>query len=272
MIIDCHGHYTTAPAGAPRLSRGADSPVSRTGRCRRRRPTSDPGRRDPRQHRSEPAEAAAGARQPTSRIFSPRASAMAHHIGDDAVSLDLDARLQRSDQARRRSVSRQFRRRLPAAAVAGRADREACIPELERCVTRAGFIGCNLNPDPSGGHWTSPPLTDRHWYPLYEKMVELRRAGDGACQRRCNPNLSRHRRPLHQRRHYGLHAVHDVGSVQRFPDAEVHHSARRRRGAVSLGPLPRAGADAEAAAADGACDEQRLSSIPASITSRASIC
>jgi 4-oxalmesaconate hydratase len=36
-----------------------------------------------------------------------------------------------------------------------------------------GFIGCNLNPDPSGGHWTSPPLTDRHWYPLYEKMVEL---------------------------------------------------------------------------------------------------
>ena len=36
-----------------------------------------------------------------------------------------------------------------------------------------GFIGCNLNPDPSGGHWDSPPLTDRHWYPLYEAMVEL---------------------------------------------------------------------------------------------------
>ena len=36
-----------------------------------------------------------------------------------------------------------------------------------------GFVGCNLNPDPSGGHWRSPPLTDRHWYPFYEKMVEL---------------------------------------------------------------------------------------------------
>ena len=36
-----------------------------------------------------------------------------------------------------------------------------------------GFIGCNLNPDPSGGHWTAPPLTDRYWYPFYEKMVEL---------------------------------------------------------------------------------------------------
>ena len=47
------------------------------------------------------------------------------------------------------------------------------IGELERCVNELGFIGCNLNPDPSGGHWTAPPLTDRAWYPFYEKMVEL---------------------------------------------------------------------------------------------------
>jgi 4-oxalmesaconate hydratase len=40
-------------------------------------------------------------------------------------------------------------------------------------VRELGFVGCNLNPDPSGGHWNSPPLTDRHWYPFYEKMVEL---------------------------------------------------------------------------------------------------
>ena len=33
-------------------------------------------------------------------------------------------------------------------------------------------MAINLNPDPSGGHWTSPPLTDRHWYPIYEQMVE----------------------------------------------------------------------------------------------------
>ena len=30
----------------------------------------------------------------------------------------------------------------------------------------------NLNPDP-GGYWKSPPLTDRYWYPIYEKMCEL---------------------------------------------------------------------------------------------------
>src|SRR6266571_3170928 len=48
-----------------------------------------------------------------------------------------------------------------------------CVAELERCVASLGFVGCNLNPDPSGGHWTDPPLTDRWWYPLYEKLVEL---------------------------------------------------------------------------------------------------
>ena len=47
------------------------------------------------------------------------------------------------------------------------------VTELERCVKELGFIGCNLNPDPSGGHWKDPPLTDRWWYPIYEKMVEL---------------------------------------------------------------------------------------------------
>jgi 4-oxalmesaconate hydratase len=40
-------------------------------------------------------------------------------------------------------------------------------------VTKLGFVGCNLNPDPSGGYWRDPPLTDRTWYPLYEKLVEL---------------------------------------------------------------------------------------------------
>ena len=47
-----------------------------------------------------------------------------------------------------------------------------CIPELEKCVKQYGNVGINLNPDPSGGHWKEPPLTDRQWYPIYEKMVE----------------------------------------------------------------------------------------------------
>ena len=64
-----------------------------------------------------------------------------------------------------------------------------CIAELERCVTEYGFVGCNLNPDPSGGYWTDPPLTDRWWYPLYEKMVELDVPAMVHVSSSCNPNF-----------------------------------------------------------------------------------
>ena len=30
-------------------------------------------------------------------------------------------------------------------------DPKTCIPELEKCVKEYGFVGINLNPDPSGG-------------------------------------------------------------------------------------------------------------------------
>src|SRR5205807_782660 len=65
-----------------------------------------------------------------------------------------------------------------------------CIDELERCVNELGFVGCNLNPDPSGGHWTAPPLTDRYWYPLYEKMVELDVPAMVHVSSSCNPNFT----------------------------------------------------------------------------------
>ena len=63
------------------------------------------------------------------------------------------------------------------------------IAELRRCVQELGFVGFNLNPDPSGGHWTSPPLTDRHWYPLYEAMVELDVPAMIHVSASCNPNF-----------------------------------------------------------------------------------
>ncbi|HZI51962.1 MAG TPA: amidohydrolase family protein [Terriglobia bacterium] len=48
------------------------------------------------------------------------------------------------------------------------------LPYLEKCVKEDGFLGCLINPDPGegGGHQT-PPLGDRYWYPLYEKLCEL---------------------------------------------------------------------------------------------------
>jgi predicted TIM-barrel fold metal-dependent hydrolase len=49
-----------------------------------------------------------------------------------------------------------------------------CLPYLEKIVKEHGFVGCLLNPDPGecSGHQT-PPLGDRFWYPLYEKLCEL---------------------------------------------------------------------------------------------------
>jgi 4-oxalmesaconate hydratase len=66
-------------------------------------------------------------------------------------------------------------------------DPKTCVPEIERCVKDYGFVGINLNPDPSGGHWTSPPLTDRHWYPIYEKMVEYDIPAMVHVSTSCNP-------------------------------------------------------------------------------------
>jgi OH-DDVA meta-cleavage compound hydrolase len=51
---------------------------------------------------------------------------------------------------------------------------ENVLPELERCITRLGFKGCLLNPDPyENSGVEAPPLGDRYWYPLYEKLCEL---------------------------------------------------------------------------------------------------
>lgn len=61
------------------------------------------------------------------------------------------------------------------------------VKELERCVRELGFVGCNLNPDPSGGYWQDPPLTDRYWYPIYEKMCELDVPAMVHVSSSCNP-------------------------------------------------------------------------------------
>jgi 4-oxalmesaconate hydratase len=96
---------------------------------------------------------------------------MAHHIGDFNVSSTWAAIC--NELCFR--VSQLFPDHFVPVAMLPQSpgvDPASCIPELEKCVKEYGNVGINLNPDPSGGHWNSPPLTDRHWYPIYEKMVE----------------------------------------------------------------------------------------------------
>ncbi|MDO9442672.1 MAG: amidohydrolase family protein, partial [Beijerinckiaceae bacterium] len=118
-------------------------------------------------------------------IFSPRASGMAHHIGDARTSAEW-TRLS-NDLIHR--VCTIFPTnfvgvcQLPQSPGVPPAD---SIPELERCAA-LGFVGCNLNPDTSGGYWRDPPLSDRWWYPLYEKLVELDMPAMIHVSSSCNP-------------------------------------------------------------------------------------
>jgi 4-oxalmesaconate hydratase len=169
VIIDCHGHYTTAPAAhtawreeqiaawqagttPPPYPSISDDEIRETVQTSQLRLMNERGI--------------------DVTLFSPRASAMAHHVGDAAVSLEWARRC--NDLIHRvttlypdRFIGVAQLPQSPGAPV------EGSIGELRRCVEELGFVGCNLNPDPSGGHWTSPPLTDASWYPFYEAMVSL---------------------------------------------------------------------------------------------------
>lgn len=169
MIIDCHGHYTTAPvklrefrkAQIAAFEKGEKEPVEPVFSDDEVRETLVDAQLKLQKERGTDVT-----------IFSPIASLMGHHQGDEAIS----RRWSRLSNNLIHQVCRLFPESFvgvcqlpqsPGASPAG------CVAELERCVSELGFIGCNLNPDPSGGHWQGPALTDRSFYPLYEKMVEL---------------------------------------------------------------------------------------------------
>jgi 4-oxalmesaconate hydratase len=164
MIIDCHGHYTTVPA-----AHTAWREQQRAGTAPSYPSISDD---EIRESLLDNQLRLMDERGIDLTIFSPRASAMAHHVGDERVSAewtrvsnDLIHRVVALYPDRFAGVCQ-----LPQSPGVPIAN---SIAELRRCVEELGFVGCNLNPDPSGGHWTAPPLTDRSWYPFYEAMIEL---------------------------------------------------------------------------------------------------
>ena len=180
MIVDCHGHYTTAPAGLWDWRKRQLASLKNS--------FSEPAISD-----QEIRDSLEGAQLKMQRergtdvtFFSPRAGSMEHHVGDAAVSAawsracnDLIHRVCNLHPSSFIPVCQ-----LPQSPGVPPAN---CIPELERCVGELGFVGCNLNPDPSGGWWKEPPLTDQWWYPLYEKLVELEVPAMVHVSSSCNP-------------------------------------------------------------------------------------
>ncbi|MGH7709515.1 MAG: amidohydrolase family protein, partial [Vulcanimicrobiaceae bacterium] len=147
MIIDCHGHYTTEPQALHDF-RARQIAAIKDGTRLPSRTSLDICDQDIR-------AGIEGAQLKMQRercidltIFSPRAAGMGHHIGDYSVSLawtqicnDLIHRVCTLYPERFVGVCQ-----LPQSPGVSP---ETCIEELERCVSELGFVGCNLNPDPS---------------------------------------------------------------------------------------------------------------------------
>ena len=175
MIIDCHGHYTTAPAPHQdfRAAQLALLGGGGGGTVGGDRPRPGPISDDQVVESIETNQLRLlRERGGDLMIFSPRASAMGHHVVDPAVSRDWARAC--NDLVHRVAVL--FPDHFAAACQLPQTpggSLDDAIDELTRCVEELGFVGCLLNPDPSGGFWTSPPMTDPYWFPLYERLVAL---------------------------------------------------------------------------------------------------
>jgi 4-oxalmesaconate hydratase len=170
MIIDCHGHYTTAPKA---LENWRNLQVANLNSPELGPKVSDLKISDDELRESIETNQLAKMLERGSdlTIFSPRASFMAHHIGNFNTSATWAGICNELIYR----VNQLFPNNFIGAAMLPQSpgvDPKTSIPELEKCVREYGFVGLNLNPDPSGGHWQSPPLSNRYWYPIYEKMVE----------------------------------------------------------------------------------------------------
>ena len=186
MIIECHGHYTTTPAGHQAFR---DAQLARLDDPRLPEPApaaiSDDAIRESIENNQLRLLRERGG---DLMLFSPRAAGMEHHVPDPATSRVWSRAC--NDLVHRvvGLYPRHFAGVCQLPQTPGGALDDS-ITELRRCVEDLGFVGCNLNPDPSGGHWTSKPLTDSYWFPLYETMVELDVPGMIHVSASCNPNF-----------------------------------------------------------------------------------
>ena len=180
MIVDIHGHYTTAPQALwdwrKKQSSGERPPSLKISDDQIRESLEGAQLRLQRERGTDVT------------FFSPRASTMEHHVGTPEISLEW-TRL--SNDLIHRCCALYPKNFVPVCQLPQfpGVEPKQSVSELRRCVNELGFVGLNLNPDPSGGNWKDPPLTDRWWYPIYEAMVELDVPAMVHVSSSCNPNF-----------------------------------------------------------------------------------
>lgn len=172
MIIDCHGHYTTAPPALGEYREKQKAALKEDPQH-----IGDKGvinlRDDEIRESLENNQLKLQRERGTDlTIFSPRASWMGHHVGNPHTSKFWTEHTNELIYRVTQLYPDNFIGVCALPQSPGTPLKNS-VAELERCVTQFGFVGCNLNLDPSGGYFNSPPLGDRYWYPFFEKMVEL---------------------------------------------------------------------------------------------------
>jgi 4-oxalmesaconate hydratase len=179
MIVDCHGHYTTVPDAHKRYRQqqlAGEEPAPAEIADDAIRETIEQNQLRVMRERGSDVT-----------IFSPQASAMEHHVPDPQLAIDW-ARACNDLIFRVTELFPQHFAGVCQLPQTPDGNLDACVDELRRCVEELGFVGTNLNPDPSGGNWTSRPLTDESWYPLYDAMAELDVPAMIHVSASCNPN------------------------------------------------------------------------------------
>lgn len=185
VIIDIHGHYTTAPRQLQdfrdaQLAVPADGPAP---------PATIGAVGDDEIRESIETNQLAVLRERgiDLTLFSPKASGMQHHVADPKVA----AAWARASNDLVHRVSELFPAHFaPVAQLPQTPSGELApvVAELRRTVDELGFVACNVNPDPSGT-WAGRPITDESWFPLWEAVQELDVPAMVHVSSACNPNF-----------------------------------------------------------------------------------
>ena len=97
---------------------------------------------------------------------------------------------------------------------------ESLFDEIDRAIGDLGFVGVLINPDPSEGAGTSPPLGDSYWYPLYERMCELDLPGHVHSGNCCNGRETYDEHFIAEES-LAITSVYKAGVFERFPDLKL---------------------------------------------------